>query len=288
MKAAIAASAAVLLAALAVLCATGCDVKVDDKGNLDLGIGQGRARDTWTRTYTIAKGGLLEISNPLGRIEAEPATGGQVEVVAEREVSAPSDEAAQAGLKRLTMLESVTADSVRIEAKVEREQGASIRVGASVKYRVLVPAGVRVSFKNDTGETILTGLSSGVMASGTNGPVRGRDLSGPVDAATVNGVVELSFVTVNADVKAQTINGSVGIQMPVDTNATLDARAVNGGVRVDDELKLQTQESERTRVRGTLNAGGPLMLLQVTNGGIRVRPNDGTPASGQPAERGPE
>ena len=278
MKAATAASAAVVSATLAVLCVTGCDVKVDDKGNVDLGISQGRARDTWTRTYTVAKGGQLEIANLLGRIEAEPATGGEVEVVAEREVSAASDEAAQAGLKQLTMLETVMPDSVRIEAKVAPERGLSIRAGASVRYRVRVPAGVRVSFRNDTGETILTGLSSGVTASGTNGPVRGRDLSGPVDASTVTGVVELSFVAVTADVKAQTVNGSIGIRLPVDTNATLDARAVNGGVRVDDELKLQTQERERTRVRGTLNAGGPLVSLQVTNGGIRVRPNSGQAA----------
>ena len=279
--------AAACVIALCTLLAAACDVKVNDQGNIDLGLSQGRASDTWTRSYPLAKGGLLEIANPLGRIEAEPASGEQVEVVAEREVRANSDEAAQAGLKSVAMLETVTPDNVRIEAKVEPQPGVPLRVSVTIRYHVRVPAGVRVAFKNDTGETILNGLTSGVTAAGTNGPIRGRNLSGPVDAQTVNGTVELSFATVNADIKAQTVNGGVGVRLPEDANATIDARAVNGGVRIDDIFKLQTSERERTRVSGILNAGGPTVTLQVTNGGVallrRAGENDG-PA----AERGPE
>jgi hypothetical protein len=279
-------SATVVLGAAALaLLAAACDVKVNDQGNIDLGISQGRASDTWKRSYMIPKGGLLEISNPLGRIQAEPATGTEVEVVAEREVRANSDEAAQAGMKTLTMLESVTPDSVRIEAKVERPEGFSGRVGVSVRYSVRVPPGVRVSFKNETGETIVTGLSSGVTIAATTGPVRGRDLSGPVDAATVNGPVELSFVAVNADVRAQTVNGGVDVRLPADANAEIEARAINGGVRLDDGLKLQAAQRERTSLRGTLNAGGPTVSMAVTNGGVFIGPRG---AGTQPAERGPE
>jgi hypothetical protein len=269
----------------AAVLATACDVKVNDQGNIDLGISQGRASDTWKRNYSIAKGGVLEISNPLGRIEAEPAIGTEVEVVAEREVRASSDEAAQAGMKAVTMLESVTPDSVRIEAKVERPEGVSSRVSVSVRYSVRVPPGVRVTFRNEIGETIITGLSSGVTVAATTGPVRGRDLSGPVDAATVNGGVELSFVALNADVKAQTINGGVDVRLPPDANAEIDARAINGGVRLDDGLKLEGAVRERTSLRGTLNAGGPTVSMAVTNGGVFI----GSRGAGtQPAERGPE
>ena len=283
MKSAIAAS----LVGLALL-VVACDVKVNDQGNIDLSISQGRARDTWTRSYTIPKGGVFEIANTLGRIEAEPAGGPQLEVVAEREVRANSDEAAQAALKLITTLESVAPDSVRIEVKAERPAaGFNPEFYVSARYRVRVPPGVRVSFRNDTGEIVIRGLSSGVTASMTNGPIRGRDLSGPVDALTVNGPVELSFVAVNADVKAQTVNGGVSVDLPPDANAVIEARAVNGGVRVDDELKVQAAERERTRFRGTLNAGGPTVSLQVTNGGARVRLR-GAQAGDQPAERGPE
>jgi len=277
------AASIILIASLA----TACDVKVNDQGNIDLGLSQGRASDTWTRTYSIAKGGLLEISNPLGRIQAEPATGDQVEIVAEREVRANSDEAAQAGLNTVAMLEAVTPDSVRLEAKVEPQSGVSTRVSVTIRYRVRVPAAVRVSFRNDTGETILTGLSGGVMASMTNGPIRGRGLSGPVDAVTVNGAVELAFAVVNADVKAQTVNGGVFVQVPPDTNAVIEGRAVNGGVRVDEGLKIDVAERERTRFRGTLNAGGPTVSMQVTNGGARIAPLAAGPGD-QPVERGPE
>jgi hypothetical protein len=284
MKTTFAASA---LAGVLALPGVACDVKVSEQGGIDLGISQGRASDTWTRTYSIPKGGLLEISNPLGRIEAEPAAGDQVEVVAEREVQARNDELAQAGLKALTMLEAVEPDSVRVEAKVEYPPGQSFRVGATVRYHVRVPAGVRVSFRNDTGETILRGLTSGVTASATNGPIRGRGLSGPIDAATVNGPVELEFTTVNADVKAHAINGGVAVRLPDNVNATIEGRAVNGGVRIDDRFKLASAERERTRVRGTLNAGGPTISMQVTNGGVAVLPlRDG--GDGRSVEPGAE
>lgn len=259
-----------LLTAAVALFAVACDVKIDDQGNVDFAIGQGRARDTWSRDYAVPKGGSLEIVNPLGRIEAEAATGSKVEVVAEREVRAGSDEAAQAGMKTLTMLEDVTPDSVRIEAKVEQPPGVSGRVHVSMAYRVRVPPGVRVAFRNDVGEIILNGLTSGVTASATTGPIRGRDLSGPVDAVTVNGPVELSFVAVNGDVKAQTINGGVAVRVPPDANAVLEARTVNGGVRVDEGLAPKVSIRERTLFRGTLNAGGPTVSMQVTNGGVSV------------------
>ena len=273
-------SAAVLSVAAVALLGAACDIRVDEQGQIDLAMGQGRARDTWSRTYPIPKGALLEIANPLGRIEAGPASGDVVEITAEREVHASNDEAAQAGMKALTMLEGVTPDSVRIEAKVQPPLGMTTRVGVSIRYRVRVPAGVRVSFRNDVGEILLNGLSSGVTASLTNGPIRGRDLSGPVDAVTVNGQVELSFVAVNADVKAQTINGGVNVRLPPDANATIEARAVNGGVKDEAALNLRVDVRERTTLRGTLNAGGPTVSMQVTNGGVFV----GTVRSPQVAE----
>ena len=110
MKAATAASAIVVLA----LAAAACDVKVDEKGEIDLGISQGRARDEWTRSYTIAPGGVLEISNEFGPIEAEAGSGAQVEVVVAREARAKSDEEAQARLKELEIVETVAADRVRL------------------------------------------------------------------------------------------------------------------------------------------------------------------------------
>ena len=65
-----------------------CDVKVGKDG-LSLDVASGKAADEWTRTYTLPKGGRLEIINVNGVIEVFPATGSQVEVVAKREVEDP-------------------------------------------------------------------------------------------------------------------------------------------------------------------------------------------------------
>ena len=51
--------------------AAACDVKVSDKGDVSVDLVNGKATDEWVRTYTIAKGGHLEIVNDKGSIEVD-------------------------------------------------------------------------------------------------------------------------------------------------------------------------------------------------------------------------
>lgn len=51
-----------------------CDIQAGE-GGLSFDIAKGRAEDTWTRTYTVAAGGTLELINVNGQIQAEPSTG---------------------------------------------------------------------------------------------------------------------------------------------------------------------------------------------------------------------
>jgi len=74
-----------LLPALFVLAfaGAGCDINVGDNG-FSMDFAAGKAQDEWSRTYTVAAAGRLEIVNVNGAITATPADGGQVEVRAER------------------------------------------------------------------------------------------------------------------------------------------------------------------------------------------------------------
>ena len=57
-----------------------CDIQAGDGKEFSFGIASGKAQDTWTRTYTLADKGRLEIINVNGRITAEPATDDKVTV----------------------------------------------------------------------------------------------------------------------------------------------------------------------------------------------------------------
>jgi len=245
----------------------GCDISVGD-GNFSIGLLSGKATDQWTRTYKLASGAELEISNVNGLIDVVEGAG-DVEVRAERTSKASSDDAARALLAHLDMREDVTPNHVRIEAKVP--SGGGLRQSLEVKYHVRVPAGVGVKLETVNGKISLTGLSGRADADTTNGGVTATDLSGPVKVATVNGGVEIEVKAVAPDgIEMTAVNGGVRLRLPAAAKADLDASCTNGRVSVAGGLNLETSENSSRQVSGRLNGGGPRVHLETTNGGVHI------------------
>ena len=248
------------------LLVAGCDVSVGEHG-FSMDVASGKAQDEWTRTYTVSPGGRVEVANINGTIEASPATGSQVEIRAQRIVKARTDEAAQEFLKKVEIVETTSANGVRVETKVPR---TSWRGGHQVKYWVKVPKGLAVNFETTNGGVTLENLEGEIVASTTNGGVRGRNLRGPVRASTTNGGVEVQMAAVTGDIELETTNGGIRLRLPQDTKATVDARCVNGGIGVEAPLPIEISQKSRRSLRGTLNGGGPRISVETTNGGITI------------------
>jgi len=262
------------------LLAAACDVKVGEQG-ISLDVAHGKASDEWKRTYTLPTGGQLEIVNINGVIEGFPATGTQVELTARREVRAGSDEEAQAQLAKAEMIEEISPTRVKVALKTDREAGAGptlrSRSRLNIQYRVGVPKGLQISFRTENGAVRLENLDGRITAASTNGPVVGRGLSGSIDASTVNGGVEIEIESLTGDSRVVTVNGPATLSLAPGVGAELDASAVNGGVSVHQDMPLTATERTGRRVAGRINDGGPTIVVQTTNGGVRV----GTPGSGR-------
>jgi hypothetical protein len=260
-----------LLVVSLVAAGMGCDVKVGKDGEVSLDVASGHASDEWKRSYTLTKGGRLEITNVNGVIEVYPGTGNQVEVVAKREVRTRTEEEAKARLARAEMLEDVGPDHVKIEAKPD---GPGIGFGPQgrvrIQYRVTMPAGLISSFRTENGAVRLNEIDGRITAASTNGPIVGRGLSGSVDASTVNGGIEIGFEALRGDSKILTVNGPATLIVAPELDAELDATAINGGVTTQDSLQLTTSDRTNRHVAGRLNDGGPRIVVQTTNGGVRV------------------
>lgn len=260
----------VLLVVCLAVAGVGCDVKVGKDG-LSLDVASGKATDEWTRTYTLAKGGRLEIINVNGVIEVFPATGSQVEVVAKREVRTRSDEEAKARLAKAEMIEDVGKDHVHIEMKpAERENSFGPHGRVNIQYRVSVPPGLALSFRTENGAVRLENVQGRMTLASTNGPVVGTGLSGSVDASTVNGGIQIGLTALDGDSKITTVNGPATLIVAAGVGAELEAEAVNGGVVTQDGLPLTESDRTPRRVAGRLNKGGPKITVQTTNGGVRV------------------
>src|SRR5262245_11254665 len=57
-----------------------CDINAGEGHGFSVDFASGKAQDTWTRSYPLPAGGRIELINVNGRIDAEPASGNQVEV----------------------------------------------------------------------------------------------------------------------------------------------------------------------------------------------------------------
>jgi hypothetical protein len=268
-----------LLRTLLVVCLVGagtaCDIQVSKQGDVAVGVASGKASDEWQRTYSLPKGGRLEIINVTGKIEVSPATGPQVEVWAHREVRTRSEEEAKARLAKAQMLEDVGPDHVRIEAK-PNDQGVSFGPHGriTIEYRVKVPAGLVTSFRTENGPMRVENIEGRITLASTNGPIIGRGLSGSVDASTVNGGIEIGLTAVNGDSKLVTVNGPATLIVSPDVSADIEAAAINGGVTTQDGLPLTTSDRTNKRVTGRINDGGPRISVHTTNGGVRVGMTD--------------
>ncbi len=262
--------AVLALTVLAVSATAACDVQVGGEG-LSLELASGRAQDTWTRSYTVERGGRLELINVNGQITAEPSDGATIELVGERSVRSTSDESARDVLGNLEIREEVGGQRVRVEVRSPRTFGVT---QVTVRWTVKVPAGVDVDLRTVNGGVRINGLDGEVHARSVNGGIEGRRLAGiRLDASTVNGGVDLELLKPlpeDGDVSLEAVNGGVTLALPADSRASLTARVTNGGIRTGDLPFAARGENNRRRFEGTLNGGGASVRLQTTNGGVRV------------------
>lgn len=252
---------ALLLPVFLVLSA-GCDIVTADLKHSE--------KAEWRKSYELAAGGRVEISNVNGKIQVEPSSGSSVEVVAEKIGRGASPESARAALERIEIQEEATGDGVRVSTRMRQAGGGWFGGGSQVQYMVRVPAGVQGKFSTVNGGVELSRISGQITAETTNGGVVARELSGTIEASSTNGGVDVDLVALNSGgVKLHCTNGGIKLSLPADVKASISARITNGGIDTGG-LPIATTESTRRRLEGTLNGGGIPVQIQGTNGGIEI------------------
>ena len=256
------------------LAVSGCDIQAEN-GKFDIDFASGKAQDTWSRTYKVPAAGRFELINVNGKITAESTDGAEVVVEGRRTAKARSDEAAKDLLAKLEIREEVGESTVRVESRPPRLSGFS---GHEIEWTIKVPKGLIVDLRTINGGVRLNGLSGEIHAKTTNGGVRGAGITPSViEASAVNGGVEFELASPldsTDSIELETVNGGVELSLPSESKATIAARCVNGGVRVDG-LDITTEEQRndfdrKRRLNGTMNGGGAKVNMSTTNGGVRL------------------
>lgn len=226
----------------------------------------------------LAAGRVIEIKGVNGNVEATPASGGEVEVVAVKRGRRSNPEDVRIEVVR-------HGDGVTICAVYPAPEGRQPNTCAagpndrshiqnndvSVNFTVRVPAGVRFTGKTVNGRVEAEGLSADVEARTVNGGVN-VSTTGLARASTVNGSIRvvMGHVVWPDELEFKTVNGGIDLSVPASLSAQVQAKTVNGEISTDFPMTV-TGTFSRRRLSGTVGSGGRDLRLETVNGSINLR-----------------
>lgn len=226
----------------------------------------------------LEQGRTLEIRNVNGDIDATPASGRQVEVVAVKREGRRGD-AGAVEIRRVEHADGVTICAVYPAPRGKPENTCEPGGGrmntenndTEVAFTVRVPAGVRLAVHTVNGGVRATGLRSDVDAGSVNGEVL-VSTSGLAEASSVNGRVDVTMGRADWDgtLRFATVNGALSVTLPASVQTDVRAQTVNGDMVSDFPLTVRGKWGPR-RMTGTIGQGGRSLMLETVNGEIAIR-----------------
>lgn len=120
------------------------------------------------------------------------------------------------------------------------------------------------------GEVTAMQVTGNVEAGTSGGNVLVSEVEGTVRAETSGGNVTVKVRGGNKGVHAETSGGDIEIAIAKDAGATIDASTSGGDVVCDMPVTMQGRISE-TRIKGTVNGGGPTIYAHTSGGSVRIR-----------------
>jgi DUF4097 and DUF4098 domain-containing protein YvlB len=215
------------------------------------------------QTYPLQQGGSFELQNVNGTVEVQTWDRNEVEVHAVKTAKHQESD-----LELVSIDVDAKPDSVSVTTRYPQNEGVEV----AVEYVVHVPRRAHVEHLGTVNGTLrVAGVEDVEDLRTVNGNIEVFEGGGAVHAHTTNGNVHLELVHLqdkNGAV-AETTNGSVLLAVPASTQASLEARCLNGSFY--SELPLALESTQRPReTHGKLGKGGAPIHLNTINGGIRV------------------
>jgi hypothetical protein len=226
----------------------------------------------------LAAGRVIEIKGINGNVEAVPASGGEVEVVAVKR-------ARRSNLDDVRIEVVRHGDGVTICAVYPTAEGREPNTcvpgpndrsnvqnnDTNVNFTVRVPAGVRFTGKTVNGRVDANGLSADVEARTVNGSIN-VTTTGLARATTVNGSITVAMGRANwsDELEFKTVNGGIDLSVPASLSAQVEVKTLNGDISTDFPMTVTGTFSKR-RLTGTVGGGGRDLRLETVNGSVRLR-----------------
>ena len=175
----------------------------------------------------------------------------------------------------------VTATEENIRIKTDYPDGnQNFRSGegrynnpAIVEYTLTIPRkAVLETIELVNGSLDIDGVEGDVKASSINGKVVARGLMGEAKLSTINGQLHATFTQLDESkpISLGSVNGGVTLIIPSDSNASIRAGTVHGGIENDFGLQVRHGEYVGHDLEGQIGSGGPRIKIGNVNGSIKI------------------
>jgi hypothetical protein len=225
----------------------------------------------------LAAGRTIEIRGINGNVSAEPAAGGEVEVVAVKRArrSDPDEVRIEVVRHAEGVLICAVYPNTGGEPNTCELNNSRSHVhdnDTNVNFTVRVPAGVNFNGRAVNGNVDVDRLASDVDAKAVNGSIH-VSTTGTARAQTVNGSITAVMGRADwpAGLEFKTVNGGIDLTLPASLSARVEAKTLNGEITSDFPLTVSGTFSRR-RLSGTIGGGGDRQLiLETVNGSVQIR-----------------
>jgi len=146
----------------------------------------------------------------------------------------------------------------------------------SVSYEIFVPQSTDLNLKGNNGGLTVADVRGQIHFDVNNGGVHLKRVAGDVSGATVNGGIQVELAGATWDggqLELTTHNGGVSVAMPSNYSAHLQAETGLGSIQSDFPVTMQGNVRPR-QLDFSVGAGGPLIHITTSNGGIRLKRTD--------------
>ncbi|MDI1248760.1 MAG: DUF4097 family beta strand repeat-containing protein [Lacunisphaera sp.] len=219
------------------------------------------------QSYPLAADGTIHLENVNGDITITAWDKPEVSLEAEKRANNAEN------LAKITLEIESTPAKLSIKTKYPKTGWFKSGNNASVRYRLMVPAGVRLQKIDSVNSDItVTGVEGAVILDTVNGTITAQGLKADARLDSVNGSLRAEFASVENvhDVKLDSVNGRAEVTLPKGASAEIKADSVNGRITVDQAIKLG--KTGRHSLSGEIGSGpGPRIVLDTVNGGIAIK-----------------
>ena len=223
-------------------------------------------------TGSVKAGQTVEVKGVNGDVEAEPSTGGQVEVHAVK--SGKRDDPSEIRIEVVEHGNGVTVCAIYPGKDYSCEPGAG-GLGAqnndvTVTFTVRVPSGANFAGRTVNGSVEAESIDGNVEATTVNGEIE-ASAAGWVRASTVNGGIDVTMGRADwtGDLDLETVNGSVTVALPANASTEVRLKTLNGEIESDFPVEMKGKYGNR-KADGTLGGGGRELEIESVNGSVKL------------------